>query len=144
MNEQQQKTILLVEDDMIVALTEKNSLEKNGYNVRIARSGEEAISIFKKKNAIDLVLMDIDLGEGINGAAAAEIILKDNEVPLIFLSGKPESEAAKLIGKLPCCGFVSKKAGTGVLNETIKTVLTLFYSNSKNKFENEVLLNNSE
>ena len=139
MKEQQQKTILLVEDDLIVALTEKNSLEKNGYNVRIACSGEEAISIFKKMNTIDLVLMDIDLGEGINGAGAAEIILKYNEIPLIFLSGKPETEAAKLIGKLPSCGFVSKNSAAGVLNESIKRALNFFYSNSKNKFENEAL-----
>ena len=144
MKEQQQKTILLVEDDLIVALIEKNSFEKNGYIVLIARSGEEAISIFKKNNAIDLVLMDIDLGDGINGAQAAEIILNDHEVPLIFLSDKPESEAAKIIGKIPSCGFVSKNSATGVLNETIKRALKLFYSNSKNKYENEVLLNNSE
>jgi len=134
MNEMKIMSILLVEDDLIVALIEKNILEKSGYNVRIARSGEEAISIFKKKNAIDLVLMDIDLGDGLNGAEAAEIILKDHKVPLIFLSDKPEAEAAKITGKLPSCGFVSKNAGTGVLNETIKTGLELFYSNSKNKF----------
>mgnify|MGYP001021166910 CR=1 FL=1 len=123
MNDQKIKNILLVEDNQIVALTEKNSLEKKGYNVLIAGSGEEAISIFEKKNTFDLVLMDIDLGDGINGAEAAEIILNDREVPLIFLSGKPESEAAKLTGKLTSCGFVSKNAGMEVLYETIKTAL---------------------
>jgi CheY-like chemotaxis protein len=139
MNETKIMTILLVEDDLIVALIEKNILEKNGYNVRIARSGEEAISIFQKMNTIVLVLMDIDLGDGINGADAAEVILKGREVPLIFLSDKPESEAAKLIGKLPSCGFVSKNSAAGVLNESIKRALKLYYSNSKNKFENEAL-----
>ena len=71
------KTILLVEDEVIIALAKKNILEKNNYEVKIAHTGEIAIEIFEQQNSIDLILMDIDLGNGIDGIQTAEIILKN-------------------------------------------------------------------
>ena len=41
------KTILLVEDEAIIALSEKKSLERYGYKVITAKSGENAIEIIK-------------------------------------------------------------------------------------------------
>jgi len=69
------KTILLVEDEIINAMLVKDSLEKYGYTVIHAISGEQTINIFKNNNDIDLILMDIDLGKGLDGTEAADIIL---------------------------------------------------------------------
>jgi len=44
---------------------------------------------------IDLVLMDIDLGKGINGIQTAEKILQIKELPIIFLSSHIEDEIIK-------------------------------------------------
>jgi CheY-like chemotaxis protein len=46
MGAEKQKTILLVEDEAITALTEKMTLEKYGYKVITARTGEEAVATF--------------------------------------------------------------------------------------------------
>jgi len=78
------KTILLVEDESLIAKIEKKMLEAHGYNTIVANTGEAAIDIFRKNNAIDLILMDIGLGSGIDGTETAGIILKDHEVPLLF------------------------------------------------------------
>ncbi len=44
MDAEKRKTILLVEDEAITAMAEKMDLEKYGYNVITALSGEEAVS----------------------------------------------------------------------------------------------------
>jgi CheY-like chemotaxis protein len=137
MNERKQKTILLVDNNSITAADEKKSLEKFGYIVQTAASGKDAIDIFKKADDIDLILMDVAPGGDIDGAAAAEIILKDREVPIVFLSDDTEFEAAKITEKILSYGFASKNGGTGVLDATIKTALKLFDLNSKNKENKE-------
>ena len=67
-------------------------LQKNGYAVVTADSGETALSVAQDISEIDLILMDIDLGGGMDGTQTAEIILQDRDVPLAFLSSHTEPE----------------------------------------------------
>lgn len=78
--------ILVVEDELIVAMDIKNRLENMGYTITgISSSVEEAI-----KNATetlpDLVLLDIMLGERMDGVEVAEQIREDLDIPVIFLT----------------------------------------------------------
>lgn len=70
------KTLLLVEDEHLVAVCEKLELENRGYNVVTVPTGEKAIDAVAKQGGdpFDLILMDIDLGEGLDGTQAAEAI----------------------------------------------------------------------
>jgi len=61
------KTILLVEDQRVIALVEKALLEKAGYTVQVVEAGKEAVRVALGSSEIDLILMDIDLGPGIDG-----------------------------------------------------------------------------
>lgn len=63
--------ILLVEDEAIIALNEKMVLEKHGHDVVIVYSGEDAVERVGEDPDLTLVLMDIDLGAGIDGTEAA-------------------------------------------------------------------------
>ncbi|MCE8422569.1 MAG: PAS domain S-box protein [Candidatus Methanoperedens sp.] len=84
--------ILVVEDEAIVALDIKNRLEHLGYTIpAIASSGEEAI---KKADETcpDLILMDIMLGEGMDGIEAAGHIHKRIDIPIIFLTAYADDE----------------------------------------------------
>ncbi len=63
----EKKTLLLVEDESIIAAAEARMLEKHFFTVITAQSGEEALELFLRNPEIDLVLMDIDLGSGIDG-----------------------------------------------------------------------------
>jgi len=51
------KTLLLVEDEAIIAFEKQIELEKYGYKVLTATSGEKAVQIAKENNNIDLILM---------------------------------------------------------------------------------------
>ena len=85
MRTENKNTILIVEDDFIIAMDEKIALEEYGYDVLTAKSGEAAIEIMRGNHPVDLILMDIDLGTGMDGIATAETILKFREIPIAFL-----------------------------------------------------------
>jgi CheY-like chemotaxis protein len=67
--------ILLVEDEAVIALAERKTLERHGFSVELAHSGKDAVEAMGNDPEYDLVLMDIDLGSGMDGTEAAERIL---------------------------------------------------------------------
>ncbi len=81
------KTILLVEDEALIALAERRTLERYGFRVRTAADGEGAVEAAAARD-VDLVLMDINLGTGIDGTEAAKRILAARDLPEGF---DPES-----------------------------------------------------
>ena len=86
----QNKTILLVENEKIIAMSEKMELESIGYKVITVNTGEDCIKLLENENSIDIVLMDIDLGEGINGLEAGKTIQENYNIPIVFLSSHEE------------------------------------------------------
>jgi PAS domain S-box-containing protein len=133
MSAEKQKMILLVEDEMITAMAEKTAIEKVGYKVIIANSGKEAVAAIEKTPAIDLILMDINLGDGIDGTEAAAIILRQRDLPVVFLSSHAEPEVVAKTEKITSYGYVVKNSGITVLDASIKMAFKLFESKLKEK-----------
>ncbi|MDF3126114.1 EAL domain-containing protein [Rheinheimera sp. 1928-s] len=81
-----QTNILIVEDEYIVSLDLKNTLEDLGHRVTgtIAR-GEDVVAKALEFPP-DLVLMDIQLSDKMRGTEAAEQLKKQMDVPVIFLT----------------------------------------------------------
>lgn len=138
MNETKKKTILLVEDEVLIALSEKMSLEKYGYGVITSLTGEKAVEIFQANPAIDLVLLDIDLGDGIDGTETATRILKARDIPIVFLSSHSEPEIVEQTEKISSYGYVAKNSKITILDASIKMAFRLFEANWK-IVEKEVL-----
>lgn len=85
------KRILLVEDESSLLELVKLNLELDGNKVVGVRDGIEAIKRFKDEQ-FDLVILDIMI-PGIDGLNVCENIrLKNNEVPILFLSAKNSAE----------------------------------------------------
>ncbi len=121
------KTILLVEDEHIIAMVEMQLLKKEGYHVTHVSNGEDAILFFQnKKEPVDLILMDINLGKGIDGTQAAAIILRDHDIPILFLSSHTEPEIVEKTEKITSYGYVVKNSGETVLFASIKMAFKLF------------------
>jgi len=119
--------ILLVEDNVIIALDQKIQLEKRGYVVTHAITGEKAIEIAKNKdNIFDLILMDLDLGKGIDGTDTAREILKLKDIPVLFLSSHIEPEIVEKTEIITSYGYVVKNSGITVLDASIKMAFKLF------------------
>lgn len=143
-----EKSILLVEDDVITAFKEIKQLQNYGYNIVHADSGEAALElVHNPENLIDLILMDIDLGEGIDGTQAAEEILQDREVPIVFLSSHTSHDIVERTEKITSYGYVVKDTGIVVLDASIKMAFKLFNTksaldSSKNHLSNAVAMAN--
>ncbi len=131
------KTILLVEDEAIIAVAEAMTLEKYGYKVITALSGEKAITTMDDTPGIDLVLMDINLGKGMDGTRAAEIILGKHTVPLIFLSSHTERDVVEKTEGITSYGYIVKNSGETVLIASIKMAFRLFESRMKEQENDE-------
>ncbi|HPU90166.1 MAG TPA: PAS domain S-box protein [Spirochaetota bacterium] len=135
-------TILLVEDEAILALAESDTLRRYGYAVVTAHSGAAAVSAAKDP-AVDLVLMDIDLGPGMDGTEAAARILRDRDIPIVFLSSHTEPAIVEKTETITSYGYVVKDSGDTVLDASIKMAYRLFAANSELK-KKEALLKESE
>lgn len=120
------KTILLVEDEAIIAMTEKFALEKYGYSVLHVTTGEKAINTVAQLPEIELILMDIDLGNGIDGTQAAESILESHDIPIVFVSSHSEREVVEKTEKITSYGYVLKNSSITVLDASIKMAFKLF------------------
>jgi CheY-like chemotaxis protein len=120
------KTVLLVDDEVIIALATAKSLESRGYGVVLAHTGEDAVREVAANGEIDLVLMDIDLGPGIDGTEAARRILAVRTLPIVFLSSHTEQSLVDKVRGITRYGYVVKNAGDFVLNASIEMAFELF------------------
>lgn len=98
--------ILVVEDEELIAADIVRCLERNGHTVcGTASNGARALEIALLERP-QLVLMDIDLGDGRGGIETARLIRESTGVPSIFLTGKSdravfeEAKACKPLGYL--------------------------------------------
>ena len=143
MTGQQKNTILLVEDETIIAMQEKMVLEDFGYNVITVNSGESSIELVDTNPDIDLILMDINLGSGIDGTQAAEKILSKHDLPLVFLSCYVDRETVEKTEGITSYGYIVKDSADTVLNASIKMAFRLFEARVRAK-EREKALQDSE
>lgn len=119
-------TLLLVEDEAIIALATSTLLKNCGYSVRVAYGGQEAIEAALEDASINLVLMDIDLGRGMDGPEAARQILSRRELPIVFLTSHAEEEYVKRVEQITRYGYVLKDSGRFVLLQAIKMAMELY------------------
>lgn len=101
------RTVLVVEDERIVARDLQQRLTSQGFSVpEIASSGEEAL---RKAAAVrpQLVLMDIHLSGPMDGIEAARLIKEQFKIPVLFLTafGDQETETkARLLNPVSYLG----------------------------------------
>lgn len=82
--------VLIIEDEPIIAMDLRQLVEGAGHQVvGVAGSEAEALAIAERE-APGLVLADVNLGEGGDGATAVERILARIAVPVIFVTAYPE------------------------------------------------------
>ena len=83
------EAILVVEDEAIVRLIVGNMLQRFGYTVWQAESGDEALKLWKQhKNQIQLLLTDMVMPDGMTGHKLARQLQADKpQLKVIFTSG---------------------------------------------------------
>ncbi len=129
------KTILLVEDSMINAIPVINILKESGYETIHAPTGEEAVALFEAGDRFDLILMDVELGDGITGTTAAKKILQICRPHVIFLTSYSSDEVKNLMGNDINYGYISKiLCSPKVIRKTIE----IFF---RSRYNQEIIQN---
>ena len=82
-------TILVVEDDERIRTAVRLALEKEGWSVLEAASGEEALKVFQSDKC-DILLIDIML-PGIDGFEVCRSIRKLSEVPVVMVTARDDT-----------------------------------------------------
>ena len=125
------KKLLIVEDEIIIALTESAMLKKNGYEVLAVSNGDQAIEAVKNNEELDLVLIDLNLGSGMNGAETSKKILEIRDIPIIFLTAHTGREIVEQVKSVTRYGYVLKGSGEYLLLSSIEMAIDLFESGKR-------------
>ena len=106
-----EQRILIVDDEEDICMILSYSLQKAGYKTLIAHSAEEALENYElsiKNHEIDLILLDIMMGE-ISGLEMAEKLKSENHIPpIIFLTALSDEDTVLQGFKLGADDYISK------------------------------------
>jgi len=119
-------TILIVEDDRNVAEVLRARLESLGYHIGdIARTGRDAISSAIRCHP-DLILMDIMLEGDMEGIETSEHIIRQMDVPIIFITCLTDQRIVDRVIKTNPYGYIPKPYTLSELRYTIEVAFNKF------------------
>jgi PAS domain S-box-containing protein len=101
--------LLVVDDEISILETVKDTIMFFGYHVETAQSGEEALKIYtKQKDEIDLVVLDLIM-PGAGGKKCLHAILEINpEAKVLMTSGYVSASQAEELSQAGAAGFIHK------------------------------------
>jgi CheY-like chemotaxis protein len=83
-------SILIVEDEPLIAMDLEMIVTGLGHRVQaVARTKEEAVEAAKQSRP-EVVLADVNLADGSSGMDAVQEIIRDGNIPVIFITAYPE------------------------------------------------------
>ncbi len=118
------KVILVVDDEDRVLDVNREILEAVGYQVLVARNGNEAVEIYRaRRDDIALVLLDLIM-PGMNGFETYGVLKEMNpSIKVIIVSGfSAEGHVSELLRR-GCRAFVRKPFEIEYLTEKIREVI---------------------
>lgn len=124
-------TVCLVEDEVDLASLIKTYLEKAGYNVVSFAKGSDAINYIG--NVVHIWILDIMLGDDINGYDIIKAIReKDEDVPVIFTSAR-DQELDKILGlELGSDDYITKPYSSKELVLRVNKIIKRVYKDDNN------------
>ena len=114
--------VLIVDDEATLARNLAAYLERNGFDVRVAGSGEEGLQQFAEFRP-DVVLLDHNL-PGLSGLEVLERLRKgDTQVPVVLMTGFGGIEVAVQALKLGAADYLTKPVSLGELKLLVERLL---------------------
>ncbi len=116
--------ILLVDDNDFVVRTLSRQLEGEGYGVKVARDGANALQVFEQ-DPVDLVLLDVRM-PGLDGLEVLQTLRRlhsANELPVIMVTANGASDDVVNAFDLGANDYVTKPLDYPVVKARIQTQL---------------------
>ena len=103
------RSILVVDDEIIVRMLMVDLLEEAGHAVIEAHDGASALRALDDAGAIDLLVTDVGLPGGMNGRQLANAVRAARpELGVLFVTGYADMQAAAKDASDPNTGVVAK------------------------------------
>ncbi len=132
-------TILIVEDESIVALDLKTRLQRLDYRVvGPVASGNAAVEMAVSQHP-DLILMDIHLQDTIDGIAAAQMIQDQLSIPIVFLTAHSDTATLERAKQTQSYGYLVKPYNERELPTTIEMALSRHHMEQQIQRQNQQL-----
>ena len=120
------ETILIVEDELLIAMDIKGILEEEGYDViSNVVSVEEAMECINNVNP-QLVLIDINLKGNQTGIDLGNYLLEKDQIPYIYITSYSDKTTIEKVNETRPYGFVVKPFKTVDIKTTVSVVLNNF------------------
>jgi two-component system, OmpR family, KDP operon response regulator KdpE len=116
-----QQSILVVDDEAPMRKVLSSNLRANGYAVRSAADGTEALKLIEE-HPFDLLLLDINI-PGPNGLQVLEAVRRGAEMPVLMLSGRARERDTVEALDLGADDYISKPFGVAELLARVKALL---------------------
>jgi CheY-like chemotaxis protein len=118
------ETILIVEDEGLIALHLAELLDKAGYRVTgPVSSGDSALGELDGSNKPDLILMDIGLAGSPDGIETARRIRPKSTVPIVFVTAYSSEKVIERMREVRPEGYLTKPVKEDVLIATVREIL---------------------
>jgi two-component system, NtrC family, sensor kinase len=137
MSTDQKVKILIVEDEPAIALYEKNLFQLNGYEVVSIAESSTAALLAVEQHKPDIIVMDILLKGMADGIDTADVIHKDHDIPVIFLSAIENSDNLERIRKVRSYGYLGKPIREYELLIAVETAIDRHKLYRQNRFNEQ-------
>jgi len=115
--------ILIVEDEVVVAMYIETVLETFGYEVvSIVTNGKDAIDIVHN-DKVDMILMDINIEGDIDGIETTRRIKEFSDVPVLYVSAYIDKETIARASETGPAGYLSKPFKNKDLRKMIENTI---------------------
>jgi DNA-binding NtrC family response regulator len=119
---EEQRRVLVVDDQESMRVLLQDMLEVIGYGVVLAEGGEQALSILQGSQ-FDLVLSDLNM-PGMDGTALLRAIKAGNpELPVVIITGYGTFHTEKRVMKEGADGYISKPCTLSKIHKTLDSIL---------------------
>ena len=119
-----QARVLLVEDDGMEAMLMEQILSELRYEVLgPVATGEAALEVARRERP-DLVLMDVRLQGAMSGIDAAEILHREQDCPLVFVTAYGDPELGSRMRRIAGFAVLGKPVSDRIVAMTLRQVLS--------------------
>lgn len=85
-------TILVIDDYLETVQIVRHSLQKGGFNVMCALSGDEALALMRNEGLPHLIVADLNMPPGMDGFELCSAVSRWSDIPVIMLTAMDEAE----------------------------------------------------
>ncbi len=128
----QNARILVVDDDAVIVKIITNILHKNDYETAFCHSGEKALEMVQAE-VFDLVLLDVQMGKGLDGYETCKMMQKINpDLPVILVTANQDDESVNKGFESHSSDYIKKPVSKLELLARVNKTITLKRTEKRN------------